>query len=306
MKGKLRILDYFVHGGAQYEFFKTGHDFYLVGLDSQKPMWDPNNRPFLPNVKFITEQDACKKRFDVVMVRSPLNIKRYERFVRQGSKPVAVVQTTSPYPLLKQVKHVVWNSHQTMKTFQGQFRDKQHHFIVHGFDPKEFLNLELEKQNRVLTVANVFKKRADIMGFDLWNKVNSKLQNCDIVGHGNTDISKDICEAKDFKELVKIYNSYAVFFNPTRESAMPRSRGEALMCGSAVVSTKNYDIDSFFTHNKDILFADSYKEATESISRLLESKALREDIGLRARETAIKCFNLQDYLDKWNSLFEKL
>lgn len=303
---RYRILDYFCHGGAQYELFKTGHDFYVVGLDSKRPNWNVNNRPLLPNVRLITEQEAFKKNYDIVIVRSPLNPKRYEPFMSRGAAPVAVIQTTSVYVMSKYVRQVVWNCEETMKKFsQHHYPDKKHHHIVHGFDPEEFKNLHLERIPRVLSVANVFKRRSEIMGYELWRKVNDRTGLCDLVGHGNEDINPDFKEAATFQELVKLYNSYQIFWNTTKDSAMPRSRGEFLMTGGACISTNTHAIGRYFSHMKNIVFADSLRETVEAIELLLNNPSLREDLGARARETAIKHFHIKDFIEKWNYVFDK-
>ena len=304
---KLKILDYFVHGAHQYEFAKTGHHFYLVDPSSNKPNWDINDRPLLDNVHLISEQEAFKKLYDVVIIRSPVNVKRYEPFIRRGSKSVAVVQTTSPYKIPSQTKNIVWNCVKTMDKFgKDRFPGKKNHYIVHGFDPNEFTNLHLEKNSRILTVANSFKKRADIMGYDLWERISNKLQVCDLIGDGNKDISPSIKKAENFQKLIEIYNSYSVFLNTTRDSAMPRSRGEAAMCGMALVTTRNFDVDRYFTHGKSAIITNDKNEMVNFLKEFLKSPAMCEDYGQAAHEIAVKHFHVNDYITKWNQVLESL
>lgn len=303
---KLRILDYYVHQGNQYEFFKTGHNFSLVGPDSQKPNWDCNDRPLPSNVKLITEQEAFRSLYDVVIVRSPINMNRYTPFIRRKSIPVAVVQTTSPYPVPKEVEHIIWNCHEAMQKNASFYGKKKSHYIVHGFDPEEFVQLSGDKIPRVLTVANVFKQRGKIMGYDLWREVADQMKICDLIGHGNEKIPESLGKAKGMQDLINYYNRYQIFLNPTLESAMPRSRGEALMCGMATITTSGYDIKNYFSDGKNILFANSASEMMSAILKLQQNPNLVEDLGNRARETAIKKFNITEYVEKWNQVFKQL
>jgi glycosyltransferase involved in cell wall biosynthesis len=302
---KMKILDFYCHQGNQYEFFKTGHNFFLVSPDSKKPNWNAQDRPLPSNVVLLTEQDAFKKLYDIVIVRSPIHLNRYMPFIRRGSIPVAVVQTTSPYPVPKEVKHVVWNCKEAMTRHSGYYGKKTNHYIVHGFDPSQFLKIKMNVKSEILTVANSFKQRSQIMGYDLWRAVANH-HRCNLIGHGNDGIKESLGKAKNFKNLVEAYNSYQVFFNPTVESAMPRSRGEALMCGAATVSTSGFDIKNYFTDKKNIMFADTSSEMISSITRLLENPSLSEDMGELARETALKHFHISDYINKWNQLFDSL
>jgi glycosyltransferase involved in cell wall biosynthesis len=305
-KNKLKILDWYCHQGHQYEFFKTGHDFYLCGPGGKIPRWNENHRPRNQNVNFITESQALSMNFDIVMVRSPISARKYRNLVKKGATPIAVVQTTTYFPVMDEVKHVVWNSHEVMKKNKHAYRRKHHHHIVHGYDPGEFVKLDLEKNGRILTVANVFKKRGRIMGYPLWTKFDKAFDMCDIIGHGNKDISEDIRCADTMEELINFYNTYSIYFNPTIHSAMPRSRAEAAMCGMPIVTTDNYDISSYFKHKRDGIISNNISEMNSGIESILSSEQLREEYGERAREIAIKHFHIKDYIEHWNHLFSIL
>ena len=47
-----------------------------------------------------------------------------------------------------------------------------------------------------------------------------------------------------FDNYVRALGEYSIYFNPTIRSPMPRTRGEAMMCGLAIVTTKNHDVES--------------------------------------------------------------
>lgn len=304
----MKILDYYCHQGHQYEFFKTGHEFYLTGLDANKPNWNEDHRPLPPNVTLIDERSAHNIKYDVVIVRSPLNMKRYDRFMRRGAVPVAVAQTTSPYPVSNKVRHMVWNSLDTMNKHKGYYHKRvKHHYIVHGFDPDEFHPIpEIERNGRVLTIANVFQPRNHFLDYNTYHRVANQLKVCDVLGHGNDDIPESIGEADTFEALIKYHAMYSVFLNTTVRSAMPRSRAEAAMSGMPIVSTCNYDVGRYFTHGKDIFYANNYPEMIRELDKLLKNPKLAAEIGAAARETAIKHFHIDDFTGKWNRIFESL
>jgi len=304
----MKILDYYCHQGHQYEFFKTGHDFYLTGLDSLPPNWNKDSRPLPPNVTLIGERAAHSLKFDVVMVRSPLNPKRYSRFVDKGAIPVAVCQTTNPYHVLPSVKHIVWNSKEVMEKSKGFYDSKINHtFIIHGFDPKEFKPLGIEKNKRVLSVINVFIARKEYVGYDLWNSVNKKIGNiCDVVGHGNEDLPQSIGEANNFEELIKYYNLYPVYFNPTNDSANPRARAEAMMSGCPIVTTNNYGISDYIKNGSNGFLSNNHDEIIKYLKILINNEDLQKEMSENARNTAIQYFNIEDYVKRWNSLLWNL
>jgi len=306
---KLRVLDYYCHQGHQYEFFKTGHEFHLTGLNSVKPNWNKAHRPLNDNVLLIDERRAHELKYDVVIVRSPLNPQRYMPFVKNGAIPIAVGQTTSPYGVIPQVKHMVWNSLDVMNKYKGHYHRKmKHHYIVHGFDPKEFKPMKgVEKNGRVLCILNVFEKRARFLGWDLWNKVNDKTGSiCDVLGHGNPGLKMSIGDADTFEDLVNYHSQYSLFFNPTTNSAMPRSRAEAMMSGCPIVSTNNFDIRRYIKHKKSGYLSNDPKELTKYIKLLLKNDDLRIEMSANGREAAIKHFHIRDFTSKWNNIFSLL
>jgi len=302
-KKRLFILDWYVHQGHQYEFFKTGHNFNLTNIDGAVPAWNVHHRPLNKNVKCIHELNAKQYKYDIIMVRSPLNPKRYTSFVKKKARGIAVVQTTTPFPIPDWVRHVVWNSYVSMKKHKGQFPGRKHYYIPHGYDHNEFRDLGLEKNQRVLTVANAFRKRRGIMGYDIWKHANRELGVCDVFGHGNEDMDGQVKRAGSLSKLVNIYNSYSVFLNTTIESAMPRTRAEAAMCGCPIASTDNYDIGMYFKNGKNAILSNDKDELVKSIKKLLDSKQMQKDYGSMAREVAINNFGIKEYLQRWDVVF---
>ncbi len=144
------------------------------------------------------------------------------------------------------------------------------------------------------------------MGYRLWLDVFQEVKDMDVIGHGNLDMYRKDRQAKTFQELVNIYNTYAVFFNPTQQSAMPRSRGEALMCGRPVVTTDNYDISRYLKHKEHAILANHKSEIISAIQKFLKSESMCQDYGEKAREAAIEHFHIKDYLEKWGQVLKEL
>lgn len=303
----MRVLDYYVHQGNQYEFSKLPIEYFLVSPDGQRPKWNKEHRPLRKNVHLISERAAARVRFDVVIVRSPINPKRYDKFIRSGATPIAAVQTIHPFSITSKVKHVVWNSRVAMERAKGFYHPSVNQkYIIHGFDPYEFQNLGLERNKRVLSVANLFKKRDEYLDYKTFNQISKKLKNLDVVGHGNSDIKESVGQASTFEELIEIYNTYSVYLNTTVGSACPRARAEALMTGIPVISRSNYDIDFYAEHEKNILFAETKQDFILFINKILKNEDFAEEIGNAGREMAMNHFHINDNLEKWKKLLRSL
>lgn len=301
----MKILDWYCHQGHQYEFFKTGHDFYLVGVNGKMPDWNKRHRPLNKNVHLIDEKRARKLKFDAVMVRSPISRKRVGFHLDRGAAGIAVIQTTIPYPVDERVRHVVWNSSDVMKKHSSFYNGCENFYIVHGYDPDEFINNYESKNGRGLSLINSFKSRGKILGYKTWSQV-SKQVDVDLWGHGNEDHSKQCRHTDSFKELIDLYNKYSFYFNPTVDSAMPRSRAEAAMCGMPIVSTDNYEIGAYFKNKRSAIITNDKDELVAGMKKILSSKDEAEHYSSMARETAIRYFHIDHYLNRWSYVFERI
>ena len=256
MAARLRIADWLVHGGHQYEFFKLNHLFLCTNPNRRRPDHKSLGRPKNINVSYVTEKGISRASLDIVMVRAGVDYTPYRnKIIRKRVPGIAVMQTYLPYEVPVWVRCVVWNSKVVMEKYKDRFPRKKHFYIPHGFDPLEFNFLNLERNNRVLSAAALFEKRKKVLGFDEWRWVADNLGVCDVLGHGNENI-KECIGSFPLKKLVRTYNEYSLFLNTTTKSAMPRVRAEALMCGTPVITTKNFGIEDYLTHGKNCLFAE--------------------------------------------------
>ena len=110
--------------------------------------------------------------------------------------------------------------------------------IWHGIDENEYP--VLRKDPRVITMISS-------AGLDryydrnLLSAVKEELAERNIA---HCHITVDV-KFKDFKEYSTFLGSSLIYFNPTRESCMPRARTEAMLSGACVLTTKYQDADSF-------------------------------------------------------------
>lgn len=310
----ISVIDFLVHGGHQYEFFKNDARFSCTKPDGSLPAPGDLGRPKNHNVKYIRICDIGYQKFDIFMYRQNIKDRFYKEILNRSPKArgIAVVQTYQPSTqsyqdtiASKYISAVVWNSKTVMDRHYRKFQNKKHFYIPHGFDSNEFTNLNLPRIPKVLSSFSLFKQRGGLLGYPEWEWVSQELGGIDLLGHGNEGIKTNI-GSFSMEQLVKKYNTYSVYLNTTIDSAMPRSRAEALMCGTPIVTTKNYDIEKYLIHGKSCLFADSKEEMLISCNRILQSSSLMEDLSAAGREAAIEHFNIKTYIQRWKEVFEEV
>jgi len=301
MKSYPKVLDFLVHGGHQYEFFKNNATFYCMGVNNELHTHESLGRPKQDNVNFITKDNLKDISPDVIMIRSGIKHEDYYPFVKNGAKPIAVVQTHTPFKIPDWCKIVVWNSKVSMDKFKKQMPAKKHYHIVHGFDPNEFKLLNIIKNKRILSSYSLFKQRGEFLGYSNWKLVNDQTKICDVIGHGNEGIPSNI-GTFPYPKLVDIYNSYSGYLNTALHSAVPRSRGEAMMCGLPIITTSNYDTPFYFKDKVNSLIANDPNSMIKAVNLLLSNKTLYDQISNAGRETAIKYFNIKTYIEKWKQI----
>lgn len=303
---KIHIADWLVHGGHQYEFFKTGPNFVCTNPDGSQPDYAALGRPRNIGVTYVDSKRLLKSRFDIVMVRAGVSYKPYLKRVKMGRTPgIAVMQTYLPYKVPSWVRAIVWNSSAVMHKHKSEFPKVKHFYIPHGFDSREFCFLKMNRDNSILSAASLFAQRKKVMGYDEWRWVADNSKICKLLGHGNDTIPECI-GSFPLKPLVVEYNKCSVFLNTTTKSAMPRVRAEAMMCGAPIVTTKNFGIEKYLVHGKDCYFADTKEDMLKYCLRIVGSKDLRDDLGGRAREVAIRHFDIEDYKSRWKHVFSEV
>lgn len=206
--------------------------------------------------------------------------------------------------LLGEVKVIV-NSYQA----QSEWGFKNSEVIWHGFDPTEFLPSTYSKG--VLTLGQNLHPWYN--GYFIREKVAKLIQDISQLHTVKVEEPR-YCTIEDgnfyainkFKNYVNAIRQYSIYFNPTLRSPMPRSRGEAMMCGLVSVSMKNHDVDLFIQNEKNGFYADTPEQLAEYIRFLLKNPKVTKEIGKESRRLAMDIFNHDRYLVRWQKIIETL
>ena len=331
----LRVLTYRWHVPHQYELFKLGAEFTLVADlgESSCRWWDLGQRPLPANARFARWGEIDPRAFDLAILHFDENVLRATadarcvgacwgatfRFLRQNLEIpcVAVCHGTPPGESLALRQElvdflgdipVVVNSHQA----HAEWGFAQARVIWQGFDPAEF-PCRAERGSRlpsILTLpSEAYAERPGYRGADLLGAVAAKLTvpmarlN---VPEPNLLLSGNAYAEARFARYVAALHEFDIYFNPTLRSPMPRSRGEAMLCGLATVNADSHDVDRFIVNGTNGFYAATADELAEYLRFLLDNPAHAWRIGCAGRETAMRLFHIDRYLDDWRNLIRTL
>lgn len=199
----------------------------------------------------------------------------------------------------KDIDMFIFNSHTAQKQwgFAGSDKAKT---IIHGLDPDEWW--DLPKEPRVVTMINPG-------GLDKYYDrhflkcVKEALAERDIY---HCHITVD-ARFSNWDEYRKFLGRSLLYFNPTRESPMPRARTEAMLSGCCVITTLNQDAETFI---KDGVNGYKALRNPEYVADIVEGLINNYDqaiaVGQKGRETALKLFDGNRYREEWRKILEDL
>lgn len=340
----LRVLTYRWHVPHQYELFKLGAEFTLVtdlGEGSCR-WWDLGQRPLPANARFARWREIDPQQFDLAILHfdehvpdSPVKDTavgshwgRTFRFLREHlTLPCVAVCHGTPQAAdapagaagesgnrqalaaLLGDTPVVVNSHQA----QSEWMFRQSRVIWQGFDPKEFPQRPTpgEGPRRILTLPrDAYALRPAYHGANLLEGVARALPAVRFeqlrVPEPNLLLRGNNYARAKFSHYIATLHGFDIYFNPTLHSPMPRTRGEAMMCGLATVNARSHDVDRFIRNGINGFHGDSVAELADHIGFLLAHPGLAWKIGQASRETAIAAFHIDRFLADWRRLIRDM
>lgn len=199
---------------------------------------------------------------------------------------------------------VVVNSHQAL----AEWGFAAARVIWQGFDPAEFpcRPPPAGRAPRILTLpAAATAERPGYRGAELFNEVAARIAApmeplC--VAEPNLLLRGNAYAAAKFAHYLAALHGFDIYFNPTLRSPMPRSRGEAMLCGLATVNAASHDVDRFIDNGVNGFYAGTADELADRLRFLLADPDRAWRIGQAGRATAMRLFHIDRYLADWRRL----
>lgn len=184
--------------------------------------------------------------------------------------------------------------------------------IWHGFDPAEFPKASYQKGILVMN-EKAMKTRPHYNGHIIYSEIlknfPQKFRPSFLsVKEPHSAYGKDnnwYANCK-FDNYVRALGEYSIYFNPTIRSPMPRTRGEAMMCGLAIVTTKNHDVELFMKNGINGFYSDTPSELREYLLYLSENPPIAQEMGEAGRQMAMNIFNHDRFLMDWKKTLQEV
>lgn len=287
----MRVLTHFAHSGFEYEFAKTGHEFFSIGG------WDDYRRPKPDNWHVI---DSPSGTYDVGVIAPAVGWQKvcaesvpviYSMLGDNGEGAVApdLEARCSMFVFLNNEVAARWRLGDGLKK----------RVVEMGFDPQEFDGYAGDGPD-VLTVGWSIPSRWE-KGFTQIRAVDEHVR-VNLVGEGNGAL-RCASGPMPFGELKGAYRSHKVYLNPG--CIIGISIIEAMMTGMPVVTFTPINLKDVVVDGVNGFVVDTVHGAIERIRELLGDPSLRRRLGSAARETAVRRFGLARFLSAWNALFQE-
>lgn len=201
--------------------------------------------------------------------------------------------------LINRCKKAIGNNVMVVNSYRARQQWGFGNTIIHGMDPDDWK--DLRKEPRVVTMINPAGLDA-YYDRDFLAAVKDELLERDIYHcHITVDAS-----FQNWDEYRNFLGRSLIYFNPTKESPMPRARTEALFSGCCVVTTGSQDADTFIENgvNGFIIERDAEKTA-DLIESLIYDYQKAVTIGQSGKKTAMEIFHKDRYIKDWENLISK-
>lgn len=317
---KLKVIGVPWHVAHQAELYKNPlfGEVHMIANSVRK--WG-RLRALPPNMKWVPHYDPAEK-YDLAILHVDqqctdprLGKSRLYRELNEQIQgiPKVVINHGTPYwpeayesdVLVTRMQGLIgdnWmvvNSHQAAEQW-GQM-GKGTTAIIHGMETAQWN--PLPKEPRVVTMLSP-------AGLDAYYNRQLLAEVKDILkqrGIQHVHAGVDT-EPMDQVEFAKFLGRSLVYFNPTLESPMPRSRTEAMLCGCCIVTLPNHGAEKFITPGVNGFHVpNNPKMAADLITQLVERNyQLAVQCGEAGRRTALELFSLERFHSDWTDLLTRV
>jgi len=303
---ELNILTFATHERYEQGLCKTGHNFY--SLDIGGKTWDTEYGEVPSNYHQIKMIPNTLK-IDLILAQHQSHMPAAMEISKNFGAPVILLTHILPQPNSNEnLEMFKWpNSNVFISNYSKNewgvdpFAKVIEHGIDVGFWGEE---VGAAKKPHCISVVNEFPTRDWCCGFNLWRAISESVP-CGVVGKCTSH--PNFSSAAESKGHLRfLYQEASLYLNTSLVSPVPTSMLEAMACGLPIVSTNNCMIPEIIEHGVNGYLSNDPNELISFCAELLQDEDKAQQMGLKAKETVNKCFNMERFVSDWNLHFKEI
>jgi glycosyltransferase involved in cell wall biosynthesis len=253
---------------------KTGHNFYLMGKWNHTGSLIPENFRQVMALEYGIGYDL------VICLGRNRHLQDAKKISKSYHLPLLLLELDYPN-VNKEIKKEEGDINVFINERQANAWGFNNNFelVGNGVDNVLFHNMNLDREDSIMTAIPMWKERDWSHGFRVYHKNIDKKLPLKIFGQDNF---------LHWQELIRQYNTNLIYFNPTIFVPQPMQILEAMACGCIVVALENHFSHELIDNNYNG-FLTKAEDINDTLKYVLNcSKNELDLIRKNAYETVVK------------------
>jgi hypothetical protein len=305
---KPRIFTWHIHGSYLYYLSQGEFEIYIPVNEKKTEGYYGRGEtyPFGNNVHEVRAEEVRFLEFDCILFQTNTNylVDQYEVLSDlQRELPAIYLEHDPPWKHPTDTKHIM-NDRRLFFVHVTHFNklmwDNNNiscRVIEHGVTMPE-INYSGEMERGIVVINNL-PARGRLLGLDIFKEVR-KYVPIDLVGMGTEGLG--LGEVLH-PQLPGFISHYRFFFHPVRYTSLGLSVCEAMMAGMPVIGLATTELATVIENGVNGYIHTDIGYLVGKMEQLLMDKDHADEIGMNARQTAQKRFNIKRFCDDWKSVF---
>jgi len=307
----MKIFTWHIHGSYLFYLSQGTYTIYIPTKPEKTEGYYGRGEtfPFGTNVVEIPADEVKDHEFDCILYQTNQNYltDQYEILsAEQRQLPKIYIEHDPPRQHPTDTKHILNDANVTLvhvTHFNRLMWDSNNtptRVIEHGVTTSNITYTgEIPKG---IVVINNLPIRGRLLGLDIFLEAKEQVP-LDLVGMGTGDLG--LGEVLH-PQLPEFQSRYRFFFNPIRYTSLGLAVCEAMMMGIPVVGLATTELSAVIDNGYSGFIHTDINYLIEKMNLLICDPELAKEIGSNGRDVAMKRFNIQRFVNDWESLFNEV
>lgn len=309
----MKIFTWHVHGSYLYYLSQGNYDLYIPVNKDKTAGYGGRGTifPFGENVIEIPTEEVVNYDFDIILFQSKENYLNDQyttlSIEQRRDTPKIFLEHDPPRESPTNTIHVVQDPeipvvHVThFNRLMWHCKTENTYVIEHGLpQPQAAYKGDI---NKGIVVINDLESRGRRLGLEVFLKLREEIP-LDLIGMNSKKIG-GIGEVQH-PDIPKFISRYRFFLNSIRYTSLGLSVCEAMMIGMPVVGLATTEMVTTIKDGETGFLDNRLSALIDKMKLLMENQEMAKSMGLKAQQYARKQFDINRFVNDWETLFEKI